>query len=295
MMARRSLLSALLALAGCGRPASGAVSGSTQAATLLARMDAMALPCISLRAGEKPSIGKIGGRPDMAGGVDWPRWKDAPLAFLGQLDLTGLRLAGGPGWLPEKGALFFFYDAEQSTWGFDPADLGSWRVIHDPAGFADAPRDPPAGLPAHGVYRERSLGGRIARSWPDAELVDLPVPDVDGPDWAAYEKRLNAAVPDDGLAHQVGGHPGAIQSSGMALECQLASNGVDVGGPEGYQSPRRKELEPGAKDWRLLLQLDSDDDAGMMWGDVGRLYFWVREAAARRGDFAGAWMILQSS
>lgn len=295
MIARRGLLSALLALAGCGRTASGARAASTEAATLLARMDAMALPCVSLRAGVAPSIGKIGGRPNMAIGLDWPLWKNAPLAFLGQLDLSGLRLAGGPDWLPERGALFFFYDAEQSTWGFDPADLGSWRVIHDPAGFAERPREPPQGLPGHGIYRERRLGGRIARSWPDAELVELPPPDVDGPDWAAYERRLEAAGPKTGPVHQVGGHPAAIQSSGMALESQLASNGVEVGGPEGYQSPRRKALEPGAKDWRLLLQLDSDEGAGMMWGDVGRLYFWVREEAARRGDFAGAWMILQSS
>jgi uncharacterized protein YwqG len=79
----------------------------------------------------------------------------------------------------------------------------------------------------------------------------------------------------------------------MALEAQLASNGVYVGVPEGYSSPKRMALEAGVKDWRLLLQIDSDDDARMMWGDSGRLYFWVREDEARRGDFSGAWMVLQ--
>jgi uncharacterized protein YwqG len=42
----------------------------------------------------------------------------------------------------------------------------------------------------------------------------------------------------------------------------------------------------------LLLQVDSDD-VGMMWGDGGRLYFWIREQDARRADFSNVWMILQ--
>jgi uncharacterized protein YwqG len=31
--------------------------------------------------------------------------------------------------------------------------------------------------------------------------------------------------------------------------------------------------------WRLLVQVASDDDAGMMWGDVGQLYYCVASAA----------------
>ena len=61
----------------------------------------------------------------------------------------------------------------------------------------------------------------------------------------------------------------------------------------GYDDPRAKTLEAGAKDWRLLLQMDSDDDLDVMWGDAGILYFWIQADEARRGDFSNAWMILQ--
>jgi uncharacterized protein YwqG len=92
--------------------------------------------------------------------------------------------------------------------------------------------------------------------------------------------------------HAVGGWPAVIQSP-MELKCQLASNGIDVGHPEGYEHPRAAELAPGAADWRLLLQLDNDDDLDWVWGDEGRLYIWCREQdiAARRFD--RCWTVLQ--
>lgn len=38
---------------------------------------------------------------------------------------------------------------------------------------------------------------------------------------------------------------------------------------------------------RLLLQVDSEERAGMMWGDAGRIYFWIREADLRARNFDG--------
>jgi len=288
-MMRRTLLTGFLAgLPGFTR------RPKAPTAQIVQLMEAVALPCVLLQSGVGTPIGKIGGQPDLDIRHRWPLWKSEPQSFLAQLDLAALRTSGGPDWLPERGALFFFYDAEQSTWGFDPTDRGSWAVIHDPNGFAANALASPS-LPEHAVFNARPLGGSPGRSLPDAELLGAPYPDVDTPEYEAYEARLTASAPKDAPWHQVAGHPAAIQSSAMALECQLASNGVYVGGPEGYASPKRKTLEAGVKDWRLLLQLDSDDDANMMWGDLGRLYFWVREDEARKGNFDGAWMVLQCS
>ena len=43
------------------------------------------------------------------------------------------------------------------------------------------------------------------------------------------------------------------------------------------------------------MQLDTDDTAEMMWGDCGRLYFWLTDHALRRRAFGESWMILQCS
>jgi uncharacterized protein YwqG len=34
-----------------------------------------------------------------------------------------------------------------------------------------------------------------------------------------------------------------------------------------------------ASHWQLLLQVASDDDADMMWGDVGQLYYLTHNAS----------------
>ena len=43
----------------------------------------------------------------------------------------------------------------------------------------------------------------------------------------------------------------------------------------------------------LLLQLDTDDDAGMTWGDCGMLYFWITKQDLEAGRFENTWMVLQ--
>ena len=47
------------------------------------------------------------------------------------------------------------------------------------------------------------------------------------------------------------------------------------------------------KDWRLLLQIDSDENCEMMWGDVGRIYFWIKTEDLKNRDFEKVWLILQ--
>ena len=80
------------------------------------------------------------------------------------------------------------------------------------------------------------------------------------------------------------GWPDLVQNS-MQLDCQLASSGIDLRSDAGYDDPRAAQLEGGAAEWMLLLQVDTDDEAGWMWGDCGTLYYWIRRPDLLAGRF----------
>jgi uncharacterized protein YwqG len=55
------------------------------------------------------------------------------------------------------------------------------------------------------------------------------------------------------------------------------------------------EWTAGAREWVHLLQVASDEKAGLMWGDLGCLYFWMRQDDIEARRFDAAWMVLQCS
>jgi hypothetical protein len=154
--------------------------------------------------------------------------------------------------------------------------MGSFVVIHEtgPSEPALEPEDLPeeAKFPAYPVTFLPTL------SYPTEERAGIDWGRLDPSSEEALWQALEELQPP-APAHQIGGYPSPVQSDGMEAECQNVA-------------PRRSD-DRGVADWRLLLQLDTDDGAGMMWGDVGSLYFWVREKDARAGDFSRIWLILQ--
>ena len=58
--------------------------------------------------------------------------------------------------------------------------------------------------------------------------------------------------------------------------------------------PRVAELSKGAMDWQLLLQIDSDENAGMRWGNAGMLYYWIKRDDLKARHFDDTWLVLQS-
>lgn len=75
----------------------------------------------------------------------------------------------------------------------------------------------------------------------------------------------------------------------MEEQCQGVMRGLNLEGAD----LKTEEHVSSTAEWGLLLQVDTDNDAGMMWGDTGMLYFWIREQDARAHDFSKVWMILQ--
>jgi hypothetical protein len=206
---------------------------------------------------------RLGGHANLPPDVPWPAdGGGKPLSFIAQLDMRQMAAHDLEGILPRAGLLSFFYAAASQPWGFDPADRGAWAVIHIADLATVTPREPPSAVPAEGRFAAVGLG-------PEAELTFVPPESfaADSLGLTCEEIYPYALVlpRDGGTVHRLLGHPDPVQGD-MQLECQLAANGLYCGNASGYGHPRAAQLRPGAADWRLLFQVDSQDEAGMMWG-----------------------------
>ncbi len=232
----------------------------------------------------------LGGSPKAVPGFLWPRVSGRPLGFLAQVDLGELTAKHPIGWLPSSGSLMFFYDMKEQPWGFDPKHRGSWAVQHlsHPDAIADV--HAPSDLPKEYILPKSNVTFSQVTTFPSAleGLAHLELTDEELDTYSELQEAQFSEKPQ----HQIDGFADPIQGD-MELECQLVSNGLYCGDSSGYNDPRAKTLSEAASEWRLLLQLDSDDDLSVMWGDCGRLYFWIREDDAKARRFANAWVILQ--
>ena len=252
----------------------------------------LAAPAVHIVKTDAPSRSHFGGSPNLPPGLDWPVRNGTRLEFLARLSLSETRRAHAIEWLPDAGALLFFYDVTEQPWGFDPKDRGSSAVLLAP----DLPG--PISQPEAGT--ERNASALPHRNAAFGRIDALPSTDraaVRALELSAKESDLYCELADRVFCgepkHQIAGLPSPIQGDGMELECQLVSNGLNCGDGTGYVDRRAGPLTAGAANWRLLLQFDSDDALGVMWGDAGVAYYWVEEHQARVGRFENAWLILQ--
>ena len=112
--------------------------------------------------------------------------------------------------------------------------------------------------------------------------------------WGLPQQFENLYISPGGGNNHLLGHSQNIQGD-MQLEAQLVTRGLNCGDPSGWEDPRSEALESGADDWILLLQLDSDETADLMWGDGEMLYYWIRRDDLEEFQFDHVWMTLQCS
>lgn len=216
------------------------------------------------------------------------------MAFLAQLDLEAVARVLPDSTLPRTGHLWFFYDVSRWSTGGRPKDADDWAVLYQDAGAPFEPAVAPSDLPE----RARFPLCRVTLE----RFEDLPEPeDVPSLEETFDEDELRQdtyfrvrdylTAGPSGDSHKLLGFANSIQDR-MEEGCQLVTNGLTYAEAR-KQEPSAAELKAGAKDWRLLLQVESDDRAGMMWGDAGRLYFWIREQDLRAARFEKVWMMYQ--
>jgi hypothetical protein len=228
---------------------------------------------------------KIGGAPDLPAYFKWPMREGRRLAFIAQIELTDLRrFPPVAPELPREGLLSFFYDAEKQPWG-RPDEFGGWFIAnHVPIAkhrHSDAATFRSCSLEMFAELTLPPVRSALARSLP-ADAFER-YGDLHDTFTSVYRRRPRA----DGEIHRVGGHPDAIQGD-MTRRIVYGEHGVDLDATD-------PALEAEAREWLLLLQLDSDHRANMMWGDLGRLYFWMTDTHFRGGHWDEARLQLQCS
>ncbi len=236
------------------------------------------------------SIGqsKIGGLPDLPNNVDWFKEDNGKsLSFIAQINFSELKDLKQHVKLPDNGILYFFYSAAQEAWGFDIKDKDKFKVFYSPSTENLVRKDAPSDLEDYSIYKSCILNYKNSVSLPSWEndFVRNRLNDKE------LDKYIEIASNEE--MNKMFGYADNVQGE-MELECQLVTNGLYCGDATGYNDPRRPELEKGITDWNLLLQIDSEEDkTGMMWGDAGRLYFWIKEQDLKDLNFDESWFVLQ--
>ena len=219
---------------------------------------------------------KLGGKPYVEdASFQWPHIDNDPLAFIAQLDLSELTTALNIDWLPITGILLFFYDVETMPSGLEANDNELWKVIYFEQSNIEA--DFPTNLIKEFQFESIYLEAIKIEQLPSQQREEVIALDLTPSQQDAYNELCDREIGDQ-PTHQISGFPDCIQDDNMERECQqLNSQNGDFD----------------SNDWQLLLQLDTDENAEMIWGDCGTLYFWIREQDAKKGCFDKVRLILQ--
>jgi uncharacterized protein YwqG len=242
-------------------------------------------------------VSKFGGAPDLPRGFEWPIWRNQqgevrPLGFYAQIALADMNnVAQAALNLGDGGLLSFFcdyaFDGLNGIMGLMPWEQAGSRIARSAASQ---------------LARHSSRG----QVWPSAAFIPVPI-------WTWPQEIEGVEVPDsefdalDALTrdyesvilagrqsgqHQLGGHASFIQHPVEEEVVQALYVNDDHGQfvRERWETAKSKVAE-----WRLVLQIDSDDGLDVMWGDVGMLYWAARQKDIDQDNWSNAMFNFQCS
>lgn len=217
---------------------------------------------------------KIGGHPDMPVGAEWPKWNGHALGFLAQINLAEISETVDRGPLPNTGLLLFFSilgrtESFESFWELeDMSDDGFSQVIYVSAESLLERLETPVDVTSWQACSVR-FHEFMTLPWSDKWTRD---PVLEQYAWLETEFENLTTLAEElsyvmrvPFGHRLLGYAAPIQSAVTTLG------------------------------ERLMFVVDSDyDNAGMMWGDGGQIYFIIGEDALQRGDFSHVRADMQS-
>ena len=295
----------------CANPQKTAVN-SEQVAKIEQELKNLCLNSVTLEiSGEaRHSVGatRFGGKPDVPAGFEWPYFetdtfddkkvKSRPLAFLAQFNLSEISQYDTENLLPRSGTLAFFYELGSRRCGFDPKDSGCAKVFWFHEWEDLSPAEFPEDLPQDFRLPALNITANAEKSYPTGEDFYLNRKDYSQTidDFKAAEERLGIKRPEN--RSKLLGWADVIQGD-MTSECELIARGYtsyEVWNSGNFPKEELEKIETAADKWKLLFQLDTVEQEGLslMFGNYGRIYFYIRKEDLRAKRFDRVWLMVQS-
>lgn len=257
---------------------------------------------------------RFGGDPDLPEGVEWPTNRDGRLlTFIAQIRIEDFRelLHEDPDW-PDSGVIVFFTENDSIRDGIMHKDEDYFWMCYYPEGTRLVRTARPEELdhqePDH-TLRYLDMETRLEHARlvvRDRFMMHPRIPDFEGyalsrndikrlgrlsDSCYEYEGFLNTGEPHilggSSVEAQEGAMTGAVLAHGdYQMDTRL--------GEPWYSQESFRKAEANARDWRLVLQVGSDNDHNFGC-DGGNIFFFAHKDDLRDGSLARCWAIVDGS
>ncbi|OOR55834.1 cytoplasmic protein [Bacillus mycoides] len=223
-------------------------------------------PCVKVvpKQQEIIAIGssKMGGVPDLPDTFEYPTYKENPLCFIAQFNLSDLQNVGMDHNLPKTGMLYFFSIENYFEEDVNPNEAG--RVLY-------------YDIPVEQLRRADEIQAKYNQCAITFELT-YKLPELfieDEADSDRFLQLLEELIPDNYDNHQMFGEPFSVQEEVL------------------YETGEYMGIEP--QQMTLLFQIDSDHkNCNMVWGELGMLYFCISNEDLKNRRFENTCCVLQT-
>ncbi len=236
---------------------------------------------------------KMGGNPDLPPDFQWYNYNDLPLTFIGQFRLSDLAPYDINYELPQSGMLYFFYEAAELPLTYEGYHKGGHRILYMPDEKIPLIRHihPVKGSKTIPITAQPACQVSLSSgvTFPHHEearefLLSKLSEQEENQYWdmlRGMRSRFN---------HYLLGTPDEVQGD-MRTRCQLEFSNLKW---ESSSEDQRNTAIKLARDWQLLLQVDSDEtNLNIMWVDSGMLYFWIKKQDLQNKNFNNTWAVVE--
>jgi uncharacterized protein YwqG len=232
---------------------------------------------------------KIGGLPDLPPDIAWPEWYGHALDFIAQINFADV--IDDTGQLPAKGLLYLFYNLFPD-WVSTFTDE-AYKVVYSDARLDGlqrtiAPTQEISTYPTCKVTFHKITTLPEYESYEVGKILGMSYYSMKQDDSDKYWNLLKSLPrADERLPkQQLLGYPD-LQQGDVFLEAEM------IGGHLKSAEVSYEIQGDMIRNWMLLLQIDTDDQTKMMWGDVGMLYCCLRKDALQAQRFDDTVVIMQ--